>query len=301
MLWSVRSHHRIATTWSDVNHACLSRVESFLATSALTSSAKTWTTSPSRKRRSVPQWHHRRVQEEEVRRCFAMVFWRLDINSGKRRRSEEKISKLRESKLSQSILVASINLRTFRRQCCWSYIARQCTVTERIYRVHLPHREREWIEFYIKKCINSRRNKPQERKTSGLLHCSGPDRRRTWRGRNSIESCETKDRSVQEYLETPSKHCVLVQFEARSRERLAIWPNTVTCSRSLQHTACSLHWESRMYENPGGALPEGAPNSESVTSRAKIELAIWSTRSTKPRSKIILGTIERFEMLRGNL
>ena len=34
--------------------------------------------------------------------------------------------------------------------------------------------------------------------------------------------------------------CV-VQFEARSRERLAIFPNTVACSRSLQHTTCSLH------------------------------------------------------------
>ena len=33
----------------------------------------------------------------------------------------------------------------------------------------------------------------------------------------------------------------------------------------------------------------------------KIELAIWSARSTKPRSKIILGTIERFETLRWNL
>ena len=33
-----------------------------------------------------------------------------------------------------------------------------------------------------------------------------------------------------------------VQFEARSRERLAILPNTVTCSRSLQHTTCSLRW-----------------------------------------------------------
>ena len=32
---------------------------------------------------------------------------------------------------------------------------------------------------------------------------------------------------------------LLVQFEARSREKLAILPNTA-CSRSLQHTSCSL-------------------------------------------------------------
>ena len=42
-------------------------------------------------------------------------------------------------------------------------------------------------------------------------------------------------------------------------------------------------------------LPEGALNSESATSSAKIELAIRSTRSTKPRRKITLGTIKRFE------
>ena len=79
MLWSVKSHHPIATSWS---------------------------ISPSRKRRSNPaQWHHWRVQEEELRRCFAVVTWRLDINSGIRRRSKEKISILRESKLFQSIPV----------------------------------------------------------------------------------------------------------------------------------------------------------------------------------------------------
>ena len=56
-----------------------------------------------------------------------------------------------------------------------------------------------------------------------------------------MRSYETKDRAIQEYLETPSKYSFLVQFEARSRERLVILPDTVTCSRSLQHTACSLH------------------------------------------------------------
>ena len=34
---------------------------------------------------------------------------------------------------------------------------------------------------------------------------------------------------------------MLVQFEGRSRESLAFFPNTVTCSRSLHYTACSLH------------------------------------------------------------
>ena len=89
-----------------------------------------------------------------------------------------------------------------------------------------------------------------------------------------------------------------MHFEARSREKLAILPNTVTCSPSLQHTTCSLQRESGLYENEGGALPKGSLNSKIATSRAKIELAMWSTRSTKPRRKIILGTIKRFESYR---
>ena len=41
---------------------------------------------------------------------------------------------------------------------------------------------------------------------------------------------QAKDRSVQEYLETSSKNGILVQFKVRSEERIAILPNTVTCS-----------------------------------------------------------------------
>ena len=56
-----------------------------------------------------------------------------------------------------------------------------------------------------------------------------------------MRSYETKDRAIQEYLETLSEYNMLVQSEARPRERIAILPNTVTCSRSPQHTTCSLH------------------------------------------------------------
>ena len=47
------------------------------------------------------------------------------------------------------------------------------------------------------------------------------------------------------------------------RERSANSPKAVTCSRSVQHTACSLRWESGMYENYGWAQPEGTLDSES--------------------------------------
>ena len=38
----------------------------------------------------------------------------------------------------------------------------------------------------------------------------------------TTRSDETKDRAIQEYLETLSKYGMLVQFEASSRERLVI-------------------------------------------------------------------------------
>ena len=46
-------------------------------------------------------------------------------------------------------------------------------------------------------------------------------------GGNSMRSHVTKDRATQENLEMPSKYSMLVKFEARSRERLAILPHTV--------------------------------------------------------------------------
>ena len=44
-------------------------------------------------------------------------------------------------------------------------------------------------------------------------------------GKTPWRSFETKDRAIQKYLETPSTDSILVQFEARSRERLAILPD----------------------------------------------------------------------------
>ena len=241
----------------------------------------TWSISSSRKRRSDPlQWHHWRMQEEEVRRRFAVLTWRMDVKTGKGRRSEEKIPILCESKFTPSIPVPSSNSRTFSRRCYWSCTARQCTVTERIYRVHLPRREREWMEFHEKIISGGKKASREEDKRYSSLQWIRLMMDMVWGKLHAI------------LRNQGSRHTrILGQCEARSRERLAILPDTVTCSRSLQHTACSLHWESGMYENSGCALPEGALNSESATSRAK-----------KPtRNMVYKIPIERFVKLRWNL
>ena len=156
--------------------------------------------------------------------------------------------------------------------------------------VHLPRREHEWVELQQRKWTGSRKKKPQERKTSSILHYSEPDRRRFWYGRNSTRLDETKDRAIQEYMGSSPKREACNFHQTRS-----------TCRRSLQDTDCLLHWESGMYENSGWAPPERSLNSESATSRAKIDLAIWSTRSTNQDAGSSWEPSRRFEKLRVNL
>ena len=62
---------------------------------------------------------------------------------------------------------------------------------------------------------------------------------------------KAKNCSVQEYLETSSEYGFLVQFETRSRERIAALPDKVACGRPLGHTVSCLHRESGMHEDEG--------------------------------------------------
>ena len=50
-------------------------------------------------------------------------------------------------------------------------------------------------------------------------------------GQTLLRSDKTKDHAIQEYLETLSKYNILVQFGAGPRERTAVFPNAVACSR----------------------------------------------------------------------
>ena len=61
----------------------------------------------------------------------------------------------------------------------------------------LSRREREWVEFCDKKWIRSRRNKPQKRKTSGLLH--GPHGGRIWHGETP---CDLTKQRIAPYKNT---------------------------------------------------------------------------------------------------
>ena len=62
---------------------------------------------------------------------------------------------------------------------------------------------------------------------------------------------KAKECSIQEYSETSPEDSFLVQFETRSRERIAVLPDKVARNRPLRHTASCLHRESGMHEDEG--------------------------------------------------
>ena len=207
VLWSVKSHDPIATTWS---------------------------ISPSRKRRSNPlQWHHRRVQEEEVRQWFAMVIWRLDINSGKRMRSEKRFQYYVNPNSSNQFLYFRViqgHSRDNAVDPTWQdNVLLPKRFTEYIYHVGNATDLNSLIRNgYFSGGTSLKRERQAVFFTTVNPMEDVHDIR--W---NPIQSYENKDRAMQEYLETPSKYAILVKFEARSREILENLPNTVTCSRSL--------------------------------------------------------------------
>ena len=103
---------------------------------------------------------------------------------------------------------------------------------------------------------------------SVFFHCSKPDGRWSKHGRNSMRLGQAKDRTIEKYLETSSKYSVLVQFKARSVERIAILSTTITRNRS-QHTLPAICIEkavcmkTHVYQSPRLPRVILKPNSQS--------------------------------------
>ena len=96
---------------------------------------------------------------------------------------------------------------------------------------------------------------------------------------------KAKDCSIQKYLETSSEYCILVQFETRSRERIAVLPDKVACNDTLP--AVSIEKVVCM-KTKDELFQKVRFDSESTAGFIKIELTNWSTRSTRAGRKNIL-------------
>ena len=74
---------------------------------------------------------------------------------------------------------------------------------------------------------------------------------------------EAKDRSMQKYLDTCSKYCILVQVEARSAERIAITRSHAIVLYNTLPAICI--GKSGMHEDEGGVVPQGRPITKVAT------------------------------------
>ena len=81
---------------------------------------------------------------------------------------------------------------------------------------------------------------------------------------NPVRPVTSKSRAIQKYLETLAEYGILVQFEARSTKRTAIFSNKIKRSYSPRHTACRVHSKSDMHEDQGSALTEGKRHSKTA-------------------------------------
>ena len=161
------------------------------------------------------------------------------------------------SSFFQTFPVFPRNPRTLRRYSRWFYIARQCTVIERLRRFHLPHRDRSRHALHHPGWIDSGRKKSQKGEAVRVF-----SQQRTWctpikiwKKFNTIwinpESRCTK------ILGEFNKKKVL--FEARSEKRIAVLSHTIPRNCSSQHTTCDMYWESGLHEDWRGFMLQSFP------------------------------------------
>ena len=201
--------------------------------------------------------------EEGLRQCSALVDWKMDISSGKRSRTEEKVSILRKPDLLSEIPVPSSNPRTLRKyyQSC---IARQCTVTRRFYRVYLSQLRSLVNHGLIPGGVSLRTG----RRAVFFTVVNAMDDQ-DGLGETVCDLSQARIAPFKKYLETLSEYRMLVQFEVRSTKRTAILSNKVKRSYPLWHTACRVHWESGVHEDQGYQR-------ESVILRPRVVLEAYS-------------------------
>ena len=94
---------------------------------------------------------------------------------------------------------------------------------QKVHRVYLSRRKRKRIEVNSESWFDSRRSQSQNRQRSCVPHCSESDGQSRWLRGNPTRLVTSKNRAIQKYLETLSGYSILVQFEARSTKRTAIY------------------------------------------------------------------------------
>ena len=181
----------------------------------------------------------------------------MDISSGKRLRTEEKISILLESELSSSIPVPPSNPRTFRKynQSC---IARQCTVTRRFYQCIYHVGNGKELRSIVNHGLIPGGVSPRTGRQAVLFTIENHIDNQDGLWKNPVRLVTSKNRAIQKYTVCC---CNLKLVQQRGLHFLS---NKIKRSYSLRHTACRVHWESHMLEGQGSALSKGKRDSETA-------------------------------------
>ena len=177
--------------------------------------------------------------EERLCYCTELVNWQMGISSGKRRRTEEKVSIMLENELSSSIPLPSNNPRPAKKynQSC---IARQCTVTRRFYRVFSSRRKRKRIEVNSESWFDSKKNQSQNKQTRCVLHYCDPMDNQDGLGETLCDLSQARIVPYQNTIKRFSEYSIL----KLAQQRTVILSNKITRNYFPRHTACRVHWES---------------------------------------------------------
>ena len=195
----------------------------------------TWCISSSRRWWSSTIWRNYGRIQGKVRWLFAMASWWLDNLLGKRRRTKENWTltlpyySCTSERFRDILETISLILHCKTMHCCRRTSPSTSTTSE----MKVKYIQSSTVDW-------SRRKKSQKGKAIRVFHCSKPYWRWPKHGRNSMQLGQTKNRTIQKYLETSSKHSVLVQFKARSEERIAVWSKTITRAIVLYNTLLAI-------------------------------------------------------------
>ena len=225
-------------------------------------------------------------QEEAIRQYWILVsemkkdfvnapHWSIENGN------QEKVSMLRESELSSSILVPSSTSRTIRK---YNLALRDNVLlpegfTEFIYYVGNGKELRSIVNHGL---IPGGVSLRTGRQAVFFIIVISMDNQDAWV--KPYATCHKQESRIQKYLETLSEHSILVQFEARSTKRIEFYQ---TRSNAV------IFYDTLLVELFEKAICMKTKDQffcDSKTSCCSLsQFAMWFTRSTCTRSKIIFG------------
>ena len=166
----------------------------------------------------------------------------MDNFPGKRRRTKEKVPILLEPQLFQTFSCSSEQSRDIQevlsliQQCKTMYCCRMISPSTSTTSGTLTT-----LHSIIQGGLIPGGRSLKKDRQSVFFTAVNPMYARERSGRSPIRSGQTQNRGVQKCVGESPKYSILVQSEARSKKRIAVQSNSITCNHSFRHTTCDLY------------------------------------------------------------